>query len=147
MGPQNVRGWVFEKWISLAAALKSQGYLLVATGGPGSEMEAARLLGKRIPLENLTGRLSWEQFVATVANAAAIVTIDSVAGHIAACFGVPSVVLTAGRQRLSLWRPNSSNAIALTHAVGCAPCHRTKGCAAMACVRQIEVEDVLSSLS
>jgi ADP-heptose:LPS heptosyltransferase len=147
MGPPNIRGWVFEKWISLAAALKNQGYLLVATGGPGSEMEAARLLGEKIPVENLAGRLSWEQFVATVANAAAVVTIDSIAGHIAACFGVPSVVLTAGRQRLSLWRPNSSNTMVLTHAVGCAPCHRTNGCAAMACVRQIEVEDVLSSLS
>ena len=40
MGPQNIRGWIFEKWISLAAALKRQGYELVATGGLGSELEA-----------------------------------------------------------------------------------------------------------
>jgi ADP-heptose:LPS heptosyltransferase len=146
MGPQNIRGWVFEKWISLAAALKDEGYELVATGGSGSEMEAARLLREKISVQDLTGRLSWGQFVATVANATAIVTIDSVAGHVAACFGVPAVVLAAGRQRLGLWRPNNSNAVMLMHSVGCSPCHRANGCAAMACVRQIGVEEVLSSL-
>jgi ADP-heptose:LPS heptosyltransferase len=94
----------------------------------------------------LARRLSWEQFVATVANASAVVTVDSVSGHVAACFGVPAVVLTSGRTRLNLWRPNSPSAIALTHPVGCATCHRTRGCAAMACVKLIGVEDVLASL-
>ena len=40
MGPQNIRRWVFEKWISLAAALKRRGYELFSTGGLGSELEA-----------------------------------------------------------------------------------------------------------
>ena len=146
MGPQSIRGWIFEKWISLAAALKHEGYELVATGGHGNEMEAARQLSENVTIRDLTGRLSWEQFVAVVANATAIVTIDSVAGHVAACFEVPAVVLAAGRQRLGLWHPNSSNAIMLTHLVGCAPCNRTRGCAAMACVKLIDVGDVLTSL-
>ena len=146
MGPSNIRGWVPEKWHLLAAALKDQGYDLVATGGPGEEMHAARILSEKIQVRDLTGVLSWPQFVATVANATAVATIDSVAGHIAACFSVPTVILTAGRQRISLWPPNNSNAIVLTHPVSCAPCNRTKGCAAMACVRRIEVQDVLSSL-
>jgi ADP-heptose:LPS heptosyltransferase len=103
-------------------------------------------LSEKVSVRNLSGRLSWGQFVATVANAAGIVTIDSVTGHVAACFDVPTVVLAAGRQRISLWRPNNASAIMLTRQVGCAPCHRTRGCAAMACVRLIEVDDVLSSL-
>ena len=146
MGPSNIRGWVPEKWLRLAVALKDQGYDLVLTGGAGQEMDAARILAEKIKVSDLTGRLSWKQFIGTLANATAVVTIDSVAGHVAACFSVPTVVLTAGRQRISLWRPNNPNAIALTHSVSCAPCHRTKGCTAMACVRQIEVQDVLSSL-
>jgi ADP-heptose:LPS heptosyltransferase/glycosyltransferase involved in cell wall biosynthesis len=146
MGPQNARAWLPEKWISLAIALKGQGYELVATGGPGGEMEAARALNEKVRIKDLTGRLTWEEFVATVAGATAVVTIDSVAGHVAACFGVPTIVLVAGRQRLTLWRPNNSNAIALTHSVACAPCHRTKGCAAMACIRLIDVNTVISSL-
>ena len=146
MGPPNIRSWVPEKWHLLAAALKDQGYDLVATGGRGEEMDAARILGEKIQIKDLTGRLSWRQFVETVANATGVVTVDSVTGHVAACFGSPTVVLTAGRQRISLWRPNNSNALALTHPVDCAPCYRTNGCAAMACIRHIEVEDVLAAL-
>lgn len=146
MGPKSIRGWVPEKWVLLAATLKERGYNLVATGGAGSEMESAQQLSEKVSVRNLSGRLSWGQFVATVANAAGIVTIDSVTGHVAACFGVPTVVLAAGRQRISLWRPNNANAIMVTHQVGCAPCHRTRGCAAMACVRLIDIGEVLSSL-
>ncbi len=146
MGPPNIRGWLPEKWAALAAALKCQGYELVTTGGPGAEMEAAHALNQKVPIADLTGRLSWEQFVATVAGATAVVTIDSVAGHIAACFGVPAVALAAGRQRISLWHPHNSNFVMLTHAVTCAPCNRSNGCGAMACVKLISVEDVLSSL-
>ena len=111
MGPSNIRGWVPEKWLLLAAALKDRGYDLVATGGRGEEMDAARVLSENIQISDLTGRLSWRQFVATVANATGVVTIDFVAGHVAACFSAPTVVLTAGRQRISLWRPNNSNAL------------------------------------
>jgi ADP-heptose:LPS heptosyltransferase/glycosyltransferase involved in cell wall biosynthesis len=146
MGPQNIRSWIPEKWISLAETLKRQGYELVVTGASGGEKEAARALSERVSVNNMAGRLSWDQFVTTIANATAIVTIDSVAGHVAACFGVPTVVLAAGRQRIGLWHPKASNAMMLTYPVDCAPCHRTYGCAAMACVRRIEVEDVLLSL-
>jgi ADP-heptose:LPS heptosyltransferase len=146
MGPSNFRGWVPEKWISLAAALTERGYDLVLTGSAGEEMEAARILSAKIKVRDLTGRLSWQQFVATLAKATAVVTIDSVAGHVAACFSVPTVVLTAGRQRINLWRPNNVNAIVLMHRVGCAPCNRAMGCSAMACIRRIEVQEVLASL-
>jgi ADP-heptose:LPS heptosyltransferase/glycosyltransferase involved in cell wall biosynthesis len=145
MGPQNIRGWVAEKWTALAIALKDQGYELVATGGPGEE-RAAQALSEKVAVRDVTGRLSWQQFVATIAGATAVVTIDSVAGHLAACFGLPTVVLAAGRQRISLWHPNDTNAIMLTHAVGCAPCNRSNGCGVMACVRMISVEQVLASV-
>lgn len=75
-----------------------------------------------------------------------ILTIDFVAGHVAACFGVPAVVLAAGRQPIGLWRPNDPKAVMLTHQVAYAPCHRSRGCAAMACIKRLDVEDVLSSL-
>ena len=146
MGPQDIRGWVPEKWLSLVAILKDRGYKVVATGGPGRESEVARALSDKMPVRDLTGRLSWGHFVATVANATAVVTVDSVTGHLAACFGVPAVILTAGRQRIDLWRPQSTDATMLTHPVSCAPCHRTNGCDAMACVRLIDTTDVLSSL-
>lgn len=145
MGP-SIRGWILEKWIAVAAALCRQGYQLVATGVAGEEAEAARALSAKVPIRDVTGQLSWSQFVATVADAAAVITIDSVAGHVAACFGVPAVVLAAGRQRIGLWRPNDLRAIMITHQVGCAPCNRSRGCSAMACIKLVDVEDVLSAL-
>jgi ADP-heptose:LPS heptosyltransferase/glycosyltransferase involved in cell wall biosynthesis len=145
MGP-GVRGWVPEKWVTLASTLGCRGYQLVATGVAGEEQEAARALNAKVPIRDMTGQLSWSQFVATVAAAAAVITIDSAAGHIAACFGVPAVVLATGRQRIGLWRPNDPKAIMITHQVGCAPCNRSRGCAAMACVKLIDVEDVLSAM-
>jgi ADP-heptose:LPS heptosyltransferase len=146
MGQPDIKGWIPEKWLALAVALKSRGFDLVTTGGPGRETEEAHNLNQGVTVLNLAGRASWNEFIATVANAAAVISIDSVTGHIAACFGVPAVVLTTGRTHLNLWRPNDSRATALIHPVGCAPCFRTSGCPTMACVRYIEVEDVLRSL-
>lgn len=146
MGSQNVRGWTPESWRSLAGILRRKGYQLVATGAAGEEAEAAESLREIVPIKNLAGRLTWAQFLTTVADATAVVTINSVAGHVAACFGVPTVVIAAGRQRLSLWRPNNSDATMVMHGVACAPCNRTNGCAAMACIRLISVADVVSSL-
>jgi ADP-heptose:LPS heptosyltransferase len=146
MGPPNIRGWIPEKWTELASALTKRGYRLVTTGTSGEEAKAAKQLNATVPLQDLTGRLNWEEFVNTIAGAQAVVTIDSIAGHVAACFEVPTVVLTAGRQRFGLWRPNQPRAVVVTHPVGCAPCHRSNGCDAMACVRLIDVADVLSGL-
>ena len=145
-GQQDAKNWMPEKWRSLVGALKDKGFRCVATGGGGKEAEAARSLSESTSILNLAGQLSWNEFVATVASAKAVVTIDSVTGHIAACFGVPVVVLTTGRTHLNLWRPNDPRAKVLMHPVACAPCFRTGGCEAMACVRHIKVEDVLQSL-
>jgi glycosyltransferase involved in cell wall biosynthesis/ADP-heptose:LPS heptosyltransferase len=60
MGPKNFRGWIPEKWVALAAALKDQGYELVATGGPGEETKAALALSEKVPVRDVTGRLSWQ---------------------------------------------------------------------------------------
>jgi ADP-heptose:LPS heptosyltransferase len=146
MGVQDVKGWVPEKWVALATALRAQGFGLVATGGPGQEAEAARVLCQTIDAYNLAGQATWDEFIAIVAHAAGVVSVDSVTAHIAACFSVPTVVLTTGRTHLNLWRPNGDKANVIMYPVGCAPCFRTKGCEAMACVRHIEVEEVLRSL-
>jgi ADP-heptose:LPS heptosyltransferase/glycosyltransferase involved in cell wall biosynthesis len=146
MGLQDFKGWPAEKWILLAKRLVNEGYDLVVTGAAGREAEVARDLARGVPVHDLSGQLSWAQFVSVVARAAAVVTIDSVTGHLAACFNTPVAVITTGRTRLSLWRPNSSTSEMLMQAVSCAPCNRTRGCEAMACVRQIAVEDVITSL-
>jgi hypothetical protein len=52
---------------------------------------------------------------------------------------------SARRQRMSMWYPNDSNAVMLTHTFGRARCNRSNSCGLMSCVRLKGVEEVLSS--
>jgi ADP-heptose:LPS heptosyltransferase len=140
------RDWDTEHWIWLARQLRAAGLEVAATGAPGREAEAAADVAERAGIVSLAGRLDWPQFVTVVAQSAAVVAVDTVIGHLAACFQAPTVVLTAGRQRLAYWRPNNPRAVQLTHPVACQPCFRTDGCEAMACVRRIEAGTVLDTL-
>jgi ADP-heptose:LPS heptosyltransferase len=146
LGPGDIKAWVFERWVALGHALRERGWSLVLTGARGAEAENARVLADRLPVLNLAGALSWLEFATVISKAAAVISVDTVTGHLAACFDVPAIVLMTGRTCSQLWRPNRPNVRALMHRVACAPCHRSKGCEAMACVRMISVEDVLSSL-
>lgn len=146
VGPPDLKSWPLTKWNELAAHVKKRGLDIVLTGSSNGEVKIADLISEQSGAKNLAGQLSWNEFAAVIKVATAIVTVDSVSGHIAACFNVPAIVLTTGRERISLWRPNSARSVSLMHDVDCAPCHITQGCVEMACVRSIEVEDVLSEL-
>jgi ADP-heptose:LPS heptosyltransferase len=146
IGSGDLRAWPREQWITLGLALAQRGWPMVLTGAMGAEAENARILADRLPVQNLAGELSWSEFVTVISKASAVISVDTVAGHLAACFNVPAVVLMTGRTPSLLWRPNRPNIRALMHPVGCAPCHRSRGCDAMACVRMIKVEDVLAKL-
>ena len=145
-GSGDVRGWIPEKWIALGRALKQRGWHIVLTGAKGAEADNARAIEGRFEALNLAGLLSWREFATVVSKATAVISVDTVTGHLAACFQVPAVVLMTGRTNSQLWRPNQSSVRPLMHPVGCAPCHRTRGCDTMACVRFITVEEVLASL-
>ena len=138
--------WVPEKWIWLARELRSQGFDVVATGTPGVEAELAENVATAAGINNLAGRLGWAEIVTLITRAAAVVTVDTVMGHLAACFEIPTVVLTNGRLRQSFWRPNHPHVIPITYPVACAPCNRTHGCVPMACIRFIEAKDVIACL-
>ena len=146
IGSGDKRAWAIDHWIKLGEALKLRGWSIILTGAKGAEAEHARILADRLQVRNLAGALSWSEFITVISKAMAVISVDTVTGHIAACFNVPTIVLMTGRTRAQLWRPNRPNVRALMYPVGCAPCHRFKGCAAMACVRMICVDNVLSSL-
>lgn len=143
LGPRDFRDWPIEKWEQLARILIDKGWHLVATGAAGHEAEMAHGFSLRTGVQNLAGILSWQEFVTVLADASAIISVDTIAGHLGGCFGVRTIILTAGRQRIDLWRPNDPNAFMIRHPVDCAPCNRSRGCTIMACVRKIEIEEIL----
>ena len=146
IGVGDFRAWPQENWLELGRALQARGMDLVFTGAKGVETELASQIARKLSAQCVAGALSWNEFVTSVFNASAVISVDTVTGHLAACFDVPSVILLSGRWGRNFFRPNSSNAATLTYPVGCAPCYRSMGCAAMACVKQISVSDVLAAL-
>jgi ADP-heptose:LPS heptosyltransferase len=145
VGSGDIRSWTIDNWFRLGQILMERGEQLVFTGAQGREAEIARNLADKLKAQCFAGRLSWDEFVSTVSGAAAIISVDTVTGHLAACFGVPSVVLLSGRSPSQLVRPNNRSVRTITHPVGCMPCYRSRGCGAMACVKLITVDDVISA--
>ncbi|MBV9772317.1 MAG: glycosyltransferase family 9 protein [Gemmatimonadetes bacterium] len=142
-----LKEWPAAKWHALAGHLLAEGHTLVFTGaGAAQAAEADRAIGGRAGCHNLCDRLSWNEFAGTVAGARLVVSVDSVAGHLAAGAGVPAVVLTSGMNPIVQWRPLGERVRVLTHATPCAPCNLSEGCAAMECIREVTVEEVLAAV-
>jgi ADP-heptose:LPS heptosyltransferase len=145
MGAGDYRSWPLANWLELGRALKQRGRDIVFTGAKGHEAGAAADIAKDLGTQSVAGSLSWNEFVTAVASSAAVISVDTVTGHLAACFRIPSVIVLSGRWGTQLFRPNSEKTITLTHPVGCAPCYRSTGCAAMACIQYVSVKRVLSA--
>lgn len=143
-----LKEWPRERWKELATKLRAGGRTLVFTGSGALQEQAARLLTTEVPgCHNFCNRLDWKEFVATLADAEVVVTVDSVAGHLAAAVGTPVVVLMTGMNRIEQWRPLGERVVTVTNVVPCAPCFRSQGCAGMECVREITVDQVLEAMA
>jgi ADP-heptose:LPS heptosyltransferase len=134
----SLKEWPEKRWKELAMRLAGEGHELVFTGR--GEAECARI--QRMGVGHLVMDAEWDVFVSWIAEAKLLISVDSAAVHVAAAFEVPTVVLFCGINSMSEWRPHNPKAQVLMHPVSCAPCYRKKGCASMACIRQISVDAV-----
>ena len=139
--------WPREKWEELARDIMASGSLVVVTG-VGAEQEAmAQWLADAAPgVVSLANRLDWAEFRAVIAGARAVVSVDTVAMHLAAAAAIPCVALMTGMDRADRWRPLGTSTTVLSHPVGCSPCFLSRGCGAMSCIRQIEARSVMGAL-
>ncbi len=139
------RKWPEEKWRHLAALLADAGHSIVFTGqGDGEEAAVRRIIDGLPRCVSLCGRLSWPGYVAAVQRARLLVSVDTVAGHVAGAVGTPSAVITSGRYPY-LWKPAGAATETLMFPVPCAPCHLNNGCAGMECIQSLEVARVQQS--
>jgi ADP-heptose:LPS heptosyltransferase len=145
MGSGDFRSWPIANWLELGRKLQERGRDIVFTGAKGHEADIANAVARQLGAQSVAGTLSWNEFVTSVANAAAVISVDTVTGHLAACFSIPSIIFLSGRWGSVFFRPNNPKAVTLTFPVGCAPCWRSAGCESMACVKYIATDEVLSS--
>jgi ADP-heptose:LPS heptosyltransferase len=140
--------WPEENWAAVAAALAGQGLHLAFAGSGAREAERIRRVVAGLPGANATFLLDrpWPDYVGTVARAAHVICLDSSSAHIAAAFSVPTTVIYPGLVDPVQWGPCNPNARVLTAPVGCAPCYRNRGCAAMACIRHVTPGQVVDAV-
>jgi ADP-heptose:LPS heptosyltransferase len=139
------KDWLASEWIAVGRRLTADGFQLAYTGAPS---EAAHGAAVRDALggEDLVGKVGLRGFATLLSRASGLVTIDTVTGHLAACFQTPTVVVAPGTAPINLWHPNQHYARMTTHPVACAPCHRTLGCAEMTCLRSVKADRVYGTL-
>ena len=87
--------WPAPAWIELGRRLIADDLRLVYTG---ESSEAAHCESVRTALggENLMGRLSLRGFATILSRARGLISINTVAGHLAACFRVPTAIVQNG---------------------------------------------------
>jgi len=140
-----LKEWPEERWRALAIHFTKAGHNIIFTGhGVVEEAMITRVMASLPGCVNLCGRLKWSSFVCIIQEAQLLVSVDTVAGHIAGAVGTPSQVLTIGRNPY-LWKPMGGRSQMLMAPVPCAPCHRNYGCAGMECMRDVTVEHVIQA--
>ncbi len=140
-----LKEWPEEKWRELAVALDKRGEKIVFTGRGRHEKERIQRVMKGLTgAVDCSDQLDWEGFVLTIKCAKALISVDSVSGHIASAFDIPTVTLLSGINPPLFWKPPGSQT--LMRALPCAPCLSSKGCSSMSCIREISVDEVLQTI-
>ena len=148
---EDFKKWPLDKWRELVAFFQKQGLCVVITGRGALEADAVDKLLKELPSKrriiNLCNSISWDTFASIVEAAELLVCHDSVSGHLASCFSVPTIALFSGvRSAILNFYPLNKKAICLCKSLPCNPCFMVeKGCASMACISEIQVDEVIEA--
>jgi ADP-heptose:LPS heptosyltransferase len=138
-----LKAWPAERWVALGKQLSLRGATVVVTGAGEQECGVANQIASSAGAVSLCGQLDWLAFRSVLSRAALVVGSDSVAAHLAAAERTPCVTIMAGMSDPEHWKPLGDRVHVVTHGVQCSPCFRSNGCAAMSCIREVTVNDVI----
>jgi ADP-heptose:LPS heptosyltransferase len=136
--------WPTAKWADFIARVDGPIAITGAGAADGDQIAAIRAL--RADAVSLWGQTDLGTLRFVLGNARAVVSVDSVAAHLAAAEGRPTIAIMSSMADPQHWAPLGDNVRALTATMPCAPCFRTAGCAAMSCVRDVSVDEVIDAL-
>ncbi len=134
--------WPLEKWAEVVSILSEKKVPIVFTGrGKREKDRIHKILAKAPYGVDLSDLLNWKEFCGIIAGAKVLVGVDSVAGHIASAYKVPTIVIYTGINSIEMWKPVGLKD-AFTSRVPCSPCHRKHGCLHMTCIRSVDTAKV-----
>jgi ADP-heptose:LPS heptosyltransferase len=138
-----LREWPIDKWQALVRRLSGGRHLLIFTGfGPREAAQIDRIIDGSGQCTSLCSKLSWASMCGLVSRAGLLIGIDSMSGHLASAWQVPTVTLSTGMADPQRWRPANKTGVALHTNPPCFPCLNRRGCGSMKCVREVSPEVV-----
>jgi ADP-heptose:LPS heptosyltransferase len=139
------RDWPEDSWVEVASEL-GKFYRIILTGTGLREKNMISNFCLKVPSAlNFCDKLSWIDFVETIANADLLIATNTAAIHIANAVGTSLIVISHGMNNIKLWYPSAQNSIVLMKPMYCAPCYRNDGCVSMECVKGLTPRIVIHS--
>lgn len=114
--------WPVERWFRLASRLATRWEGAVVLVFEGSDRELAGRAQREAPGAHVLSGLPLAGLAALVADSTLVVSHDSMGAHLAAAYGVPSVVLYGGTDPAEYFPWMSETAILRVHGLPCSPC-------------------------
>lgn len=151
-GSKLTKRWAPEHWITLVRRVAATGADAVLVGGPEDTAVAAEVTARSSSRAvNAAGALGLLTTAAVLKRAAALVTGQTAAMHMAAALGTPLVALIGPTVRaFGLYPYNARRATVLERNLPCRPCSADGGAACPlghnSCLDEIRPETVFSAL-
>ncbi len=109
--------WLDERWAEVIRALHEDFHLPVVLTGAGDGLEQPHLLALKqmlkVPVVDLTGKLTLVELLALISRCEVILGVDSMAMHLAAMLAKPQIALF-GPTNPFHWRARHERALVLT---------------------------------
>ncbi len=139
--------WPAERFARAADELAANGWRVMTVAGAGEREQAetvVRLMRRRVL--NLAGQTTLPQLAALLRRSAALVTNDSGPMHLAAAVGTPVVALfgPTDPRKVGPYGPGHAT---IAKPVDCSSCSRQRCVKELACLRAIEVEEVVKAVN
>lgn len=142
-----IKGWAPERWVELGRRLAADGAQLVLAGGPDDEdvIRLIRETGDFPAVEAFGKTKGMGQLAALMAEADAVVAVDSAPMHVGVAVGTPTIGIFGPTDPAKLLPATGGHRAVHVEGLACRPClwdHRQTSCDALTCLQDLTVERV-----
>lgn len=146
--------WKPEKWVELIyKTLKDNEKLTISIVGAKNEIIKSQLIVENPLLKqfshrilNITGKTSIQDMSEIIAQAKLFIGHDSMVGHLASLYNVPTLTISLGNVRPHETTPYQANAYNIAPRTKCFPCFPTDQCAYTQCHHDIPYQLVSNAI-
>jgi ADP-heptose:LPS heptosyltransferase len=141
----SAREWGLENFSKLISLLPNDKFRIFISGTKEDGEKMRDLISQHPDVNDLTGKLSLQQFIAFIAKADALIAASTGPLHIAAALGKKAIGLFSSRRPIhpGRWMPLGVGAVALVNDPECENCRRGKDCD---CIQKINPQQIVDLL-